>query len=92
MTLVIYFSSPESQPENSIGNWEDLEDAFRDNFQGTYVRPLCADDLSHIVQQPGESARKLWTRFLLRKNQIVDCPDTKALAAFKHSVRDKCLA
>ena len=24
--------------ENSIGSWEDLEDTFRDNFQGTYVR------------------------------------------------------
>ena len=27
-----------SLPENSIGSWEDLEDAFRDNIQGTYVR------------------------------------------------------
>ena len=26
-------------PENSIGSWEELEDAFRANFQGTYVRP-----------------------------------------------------
>ena len=48
-----------SLPENSIGNWEDLEDAFRDNFQGTYVRPSCADDLCHTVQEPGESAREL---------------------------------
>ena len=46
-----------SLPENSIGSWEDLEEAFLDNFQGTYVRPPDADDLSHIVQQPGESAR-----------------------------------
>ena len=51
-------------PENSIGNWEDLEYALHNNFQGTYVRPPDADDLSHIVQQLGESARKLWTRFL----------------------------
>ena len=78
-----------SLPENSIGSWEDLEDAFRDNFQGTYVRPPDADDLCHIVQQPGESSRKLWTRFLVKKNQVVDCPDTEALAAFKHSVRDE---
>ena len=49
-----------SLPENSIGTWEDLEDAFRANFQGTYVRPPDADDLSHIIQQPGESARTLW--------------------------------
>ena len=43
---------------NSIGSWENLADAFLDNFQGTYVRPPDADDLSHITQQPGESARK----------------------------------
>ena len=69
-----------------------MEDAFLDNFQGTYVRPLDADDLSHIVQQPGESARKFWTRFLTKKNQIIDCPDAEALAAFKHSIHDEWLA
>ena len=41
-----------SLPADSIGSWEDLEAAFLDNFQGTYVRPLDADDLSHIIQQP----------------------------------------
>ena len=81
-----------SLPENSIGSWEDLEEAFLDNFQGTYVRPPDTDDLSHIVQQPGESARKLWTRFLIKKNQIIDCPDAEALAAFRHSVWDEWLA
>ena len=35
--------------ENSIGSWEELEDAFRANFRGTYVRPPDADDLSHIT-------------------------------------------
>ena len=39
-----------SLPENSIGSWEELEDALRANFQGTYVRPPDADDLSHIIQ------------------------------------------
>ena len=67
-------------------------EAFRANFQGTYVRTLDVDDQSHIIQQPGESARKLWNRFLTKKNQIVDCPDAEALAAFKHSVRDEWLA
>ena len=81
-----------SLPENTIGSWEELEDAFRANFQGTYVRPPDADDLSHITQQPGESARKFWNRFLTKKYQIVDCPDAEALAAFKHSVRDEWLA
>ena len=45
-----------SLPENSIGSWEELEDAFRANFQGTYIRPPDANDLSHIIQQHGESA------------------------------------
>ena len=39
-----------SLPKNSIGSWEELDDAFRANFQGTYVRPPDADDLSHIIQ------------------------------------------
>src|SRR3954467_10834653 len=81
-----------SLPENTIGSWEELEDAFRANFQGTYVRPPDADDLSHITQQPGESARQFWNRFLTKKNQIVDCPDIEALAAFRHNVRDEWLA
>ena len=81
-----------SLPENYIGSWENPEDAFLDNFQGTYVRPPDANDLSHIVQQPEESARKFRTRFLTKKNQIVDCPDAEALAAFKHSIRDEWLA
>ena len=78
-----------SLPENSIGGWEDLEDAFRDNFQGTYVRPPGADDLRYIVQRPRDSARKFWTRFLTKKNQIVDYSDAEALAAFEHSIRDE---
>ena len=56
-----------SLPTESIGCWEDLEAAFLDNFQGTYVRPPDADDLSHIIQQPEESARQFWTRFLTKK-------------------------
>ena len=79
-------------PANSIGSWENLEDTFLDNFQGTYVRPPDADDFSHITQQPGESARKFWTRFLTKKNQIVDYPDAEALAAFKHNIHDEWLA
>src|SRR3954466_9664707 len=46
-----------SLPADSIGSWEDLEAAFFDNFQGTYVRPPDADGVSHIIQQPDESAR-----------------------------------
>ena len=58
-----------SLPENSIGGWEELEDAFRANFQGTYVRPPDADDLSHIIQQPGESAESFGAGFSLRRTK-----------------------
>ena len=62
----------------------------------TFKEPMSglrdADDLSHIIQQPGESAHKLWNKFLTKKNQIVECPDAKALAAFKHNIRDEWLA
>ena len=56
------------------------------------MRPPDADDLSHIIQQPEESARQFSTRFLTKKNQILDCPDAEALAAFRHNIRDKWLA
>ena len=56
------------------------------------MRPPDADDLSHIIQRPEESARQFWTRFLTKKNQIVNCPDAEALAAFKHNIRDEWLA
>ena len=56
------------------------------------MRPLDVDDLSHIIQQPEESARQFWTRFLTKKNQIVYYPDAEALAAFRHNIRDEWLA
>ena len=46
------------------------------------------DDLHAIKYLP----RKLWNMFLTKKNQIVDCSDAEALAAFKHSVRDEWLS
>ena len=56
------------------------------------MRPPDADDLSHIIQQPEESARQFWTWFLTKKNQIVDYPDAEALAAFKHNICYEWLA
>lgn len=78
-------------PSNSIGSWEELKEAFRENFQGTYVRPPDADDLNHIIQKEGESAHKFWSRFLTKKNEIADHPDAKAIVAFKHSIRGEWL-
>ena len=58
-----------SLPENSIGSWEELEDAFRANFQGTYVRPPDADDLSHITQQPESQPGNSGTDSLLKRTR-----------------------
>ena len=48
-----------SLPENSVSSWEDLEEAFLDNFQGAYVQPPDADDLSHVVQQTRRISQKI---------------------------------
>ena len=37
-------------------------------------------------------ARQFWTWFLTKKNQIIDCLDAEALAAFKHNICDEWLA
>lgn len=43
-----------------------------------YVKPPDVDDLSLIKQKPGESIHKFWTRFLKKKNKIVDCSEVEA--------------
>ena len=59
-----------SLPPDSIAIWDDVEDEFMANFQGTYVQPLDSDGLAHIIQKNGESVRKFWNHFLTKKNQI----------------------
>lgn len=38
-------------PENSIGVWDDLEDEFGANFQGTYARPRDAGEKFLLIQR-----------------------------------------
>jgi hypothetical protein len=47
----------EHLPPGQISNWDDLVQAFADNFQGMYVRPGNSWDLRSCRQQPGESLR-----------------------------------
>jgi hypothetical protein len=47
----------EHLPPGQISNWDDLVQAFVDNFHGTYVRPGNSWDLRSCRQQPGESLR-----------------------------------
>jgi hypothetical protein len=47
----------EHLPPGQISNWDDLVQAFTDNFQGTYVRPGNSWDPRSCRQQPGESLR-----------------------------------
>jgi hypothetical protein len=47
----------EHLPPGQISNWDDLVQAFADNFQGTYVHPGNSWDLRSCRQQPGESLR-----------------------------------
>lgn len=81
-----------SVPDNSIRSWEDLEDTFQSNFQGTSVWPLDSFDISNVVQKVGKLARQFWNKFLTKKNQIVDCPHAEAIASFRHNIWDEWLA
>ena len=40
----------------------------------------------------GSRPEKFWNWFLTKKNQIVDCPDAEAIAAFKNNIIDEWLA
>ena len=61
-------------------------------FSGDLCPPSGCKRFKSYNSTARESACKFWNRFLTKKNQIVDCPDAKALAAFKHNVRDEWLA
>lgn len=51
-----------------------------------------ADNLALVVQKLGEPVCKFWTPFLKRKNEIVDCSDAEALAAFRKNINHEWLS
>lgn len=74
-----------------IKNCEDLQAEFILNFNDTNVRPADASDLSNLKEGTNKSVRSYWTRFLEKKNKIVDCDDAEAIGIFKNDTSDQFL-
>jgi hypothetical protein len=72
----------EHLPPGQISNWDDLFQAFADNFQGTYVRPRNSWDLRSCRQQPGESLRDYIRRFSKQRTELPNVTDSDVIGAF----------
>jgi hypothetical protein len=72
----------EHLPPGQISNWDDLVQAFADNFQGTYVRPGNSWDLRSCRQQPGESLRDFIRRFSKRRTELPNVTDSDVIDTF----------
>jgi hypothetical protein len=72
----------EHLPPGQISNWDDLVQAFADNFQGTYVCPGNSWDLRSCRQQPGESLRDYIRRFSKQRTELPNITDSDVIGAF----------
>jgi hypothetical protein len=72
----------EHLPPGQISNWDDLVQAFTDNFQGTYVSPRNSWDLRSCRQQPGESLRDYIRRFSKQRTELPNVIDSDVIGAF----------
>jgi hypothetical protein len=72
----------EHLPLGQISNWDDLVQAFADNFQGTYVRPGNSWDLRSCRQQPRESLRDYIRRFSMQRTELPNVTDSDVIGAF----------
>jgi hypothetical protein len=72
----------EHLPPGQISNWDDLVQAFADNFQGTYVRPGNSWDLRSCRQQPRESLRDCIRRFSKQRTELPNITDSDVIGAF----------
>ena len=72
----------EHLPSDKIACWEDLQEIFVGNFQGTYERPGNSWDLKNCWQKLGESLRDYIRRFSKEFNAIPNVADADVIGAF----------
>jgi hypothetical protein len=72
----------EHLPPGQISNWDDLVQAFADNFQGTYVRSGNSWDLRSCRQQSGESLWDYIRRFSKQRTELPNVTDSDVIGAF----------
>ena len=56
----------------SIRNWEDLQNAFCENFVGIITHPITHAELKGLKQKGGESLRNYYRRFGKLRAQVHD--------------------
>jgi hypothetical protein len=62
-------------PDESIGNWGELESQFTRNFRSTYKRPASLEEVKTCVQRKGEMLRSYIQRWSIIKNSAEDVSD-----------------
>jgi hypothetical protein len=71
-----------TQPNESIGSWGELEIQFARNFRSTYKRPASLEEVKACVQRKDETLRSYIQRWSVIKNSAEDVSDERAIDAF----------
>jgi hypothetical protein len=74
-------------PNNSIGNWGELESQFTRNFRSTYKRPASLEKFKSCIQRKDETLRSYIQRWSIIKNSAEDISDERAVDAFLAGLR-----
>jgi hypothetical protein len=74
-------------PNESIGNWGELESQFARNCRSTYKRPASLEEVKACVQKKGETLRSYIQRWSVIKNSAEDVSDERAIDAFSAGLR-----
>lgn len=74
-----------------IHQWTYFEDAFINNFEGTYRRPGSAYDLHKFFQGDKELVRNFIACWLKKRNSLISVSDEKAILSFISRVHEPIL-
>jgi hypothetical protein len=71
-----------TEPNDSIGSWGELESQFARNFRSTYKRLASLEEVKSCVQRRDETLRSYIQRWSVIKNSAQDVSDERAIDAF----------
>ncbi|XP_074301427.1 uncharacterized protein LOC141632815 [Silene latifolia] len=77
-------------PNEAIGSFADLVNAFNQQFSSSRRTPKQPSDLYRIVQEIGESIKDYVTRFNAEKVSIRGCDVSTAINAFRQGLDKEC--
>jgi hypothetical protein len=74
---------------NSINSWEDLKQAFIDNFLGSMIRAGTRHDLSQVKQEMNETLRSYTQCFFDTRATIANITDEDVIPYFQNGLFSK---